>query len=117
MRKKQIINKRSLKHLEVCKKHGPLSSSDADMQMLNQLKTYQLLAAIRYLRKTIAPNIKEKRRIKTDDKIYFENFSDIELRQQIKDVIRPTNNMDHHRDQIDQALYKLFCPQMDHAHH
>ena len=30
--------------------------------------------------------ISEKRRIKTDDKIYFEMFSDIELREQIKDT-------------------------------
>ena len=106
MLKKQNINKRNLKLLQAYKKHE-LSSSYADMQMLNQLKTDQLLVEIRYLRTTIPPNIKEKRRIKTDDKIYFEKFSDIELRQQIKYVLRPTNNMDQDRDQIDQALKKV----------
>ena len=75
--KKQNINKRSLKFLKICKKHGgPLSSSNADMKMMNKLDTAQpqLLAVVCHLRTTIAPNIKEKRRIKSDDKIFLRMF-------------------------------------------
>ena len=42
------------------------------MQMLNQLKTDQLLAEIRY---QIVPNIKEKRQNKTDEILHYDTLN------------------------------------------
>ena len=78
--KKKKSNERCLKLLEECKKHGgPITSSDKDVRTLQALSKKELLNEVRYLRMTIAPNIKEKRRDQSGDKYKFECFTEEEL--------------------------------------
>ena len=104
--RKKKLNQRSLKLLNQCKTHaGPLSSSDKDMDLLSKLSTKELILEVRYLRTTIGPNIKEKRRIRdSNGKYKFEKFSDDELRMQIKSVLRPEVNAEQDLEQLNQIL-------------
>ena len=71
--------------LEECKKHGgPLTVSD--INKLDNLSDKQVETEAAYLKKTIAPNIRFKRKV--DKK--FVKFSTEELKQQIRDVIKPS---------------------------
>ena len=58
--------------------------------------TKDLLLQIAYLRCTIAPNIREKRKVGN----HFETFSDEELRRQILDAIKPSGEMEDDADSI-----------------
>ena len=113
--RKKKINQRSLKLLHECKVHGgPLSSSEDDMKLLQTLKTKELLLEVRYLRTTIGPNIKEKRRIKDSaGKYKFEKFSDDELRIQIKSVLRPEINLEQDKDKLNEILQEILGIQDD----
>ena len=75
--------------LETCKSHGgPVTPQS--LNVLDSLNTKQLVNEVAYLRATIAPDIKQKRRIRLQSgKFKMENFSDNELRVNIKNVIQP----------------------------
>lgn len=91
MKKKKSI--RVIKLLESCKSHGgPVTPSS--LGLLDQLKSKDLLLEVGYLRATIAPDIKQKRRIRLDTgKFKMENFSDQELRTSIRNSVNPESNL------------------------
>ena len=61
IRKKQKKNEKCLLLLEQVKLHGgPISMND--LNKLDQLSEKELLSEVRYLRQTLAPNIREKRK-------------------------------------------------------
>ena len=63
--KKKKRNERSLLLLEKCKEHsGPVTMNTTDM--LEKFSEPQLVLEVRYLRSTLAPNIRE--RVKVDKK-------------------------------------------------
>ena len=76
------------------KKNGPVTVNDTDR--LDVMCTKDLLLQIAYLRCTIAPNIREKRKVGN----HFETFSDEELRRQILDAIKPSGEMEDDVDSI-----------------
>ena len=93
--KKERKNARSLELLEkLKKKNGPVTVNDTDR--LDVMCTKDLLLQIAYLRCTIAPNIREKRKVGN----HFETFSDEELRRQILDAIKPSGEMEDDVDSI-----------------
>ena len=54
-------------------------------EILDSLSAQQLVTEVRYLRVTLAPNIREK--VKVDDK--FRNLTKTELKNEILKVINP----------------------------
>lgn len=98
IRRKQKKTERCFKLLEQVKLHGgPISHADLDI--IDKLTDEQLLSEIRYLRHTIAPNIREKRKVGKK----FEKFSGEELRNQILNVLKPENECDA---DIEMLLYE-----------
>ena len=82
-----------LTNLAECKKHkGPLTAFD--IKRIDDLNDDQVLLEAGYLKKTIAPNIRIKR--KEGKKMI--NFTIDELKLQIRDVILPSSkaNTDVH---------------------
>lgn len=72
--KKQRKNKRMLEVFETVKEHGgPVT--EKTIYMLNNLSDEEILKEVRFLRVTVAPNIREKRKV--DNK--FVKFSRQEL--------------------------------------
>ena len=70
--------------LQRCKMHGgPLTIED--IERIDTLNDEQVNAEASYLKKTISPNIRFKRKVGNK----FINFTTEELRQQIKDAIKP----------------------------
>ena len=77
-RKKIDKNKKIFENLELCKKHnGPLKRST--LHMLDSLYDDQIMAEAKYLKKTIAPNLRFKRLEGT----HLINFSIDQIKQQI----------------------------------
>ena len=86
---KQKKLRRSLKLLDVVKLHGgPVTEEDLDK--INLLTDKQLLAEIAYLRVTIAPDIRQKRKLASGK---FETFKHDELKSQIRNAIKPEKSM------------------------
>ena len=84
IRRKLRKNEKCMKLLDEVKKHGgPISPDNLD-----QLEVYseaEVLKEIKYLRQTIAPNIREKRKVGNR----FVKYTKEELVQQIKSVLKP----------------------------
>ena len=77
--------RRSLKLLDLVKLHGgPVTEEDIDK--INHLTDKQLLAEIAYLRVTIAPDIRQKRKLANGK---FETFKHEELISQIRNAVKP----------------------------
>ena len=87
--------------LEVCKNHGgPVTPST--VEWLDRLNEKQLLSEIGYLRLTICPDIGQKRRVKAaNGKYRFQKFTVPELRNSIKQVLKPESKV---TDDIDELL-------------
>ena len=82
---KQKKLRRSLKLLESVKLHGgPIT--EQEIVKLDSLTDKQLLSEIGYLRATIAPDIKQKRKLPSGK---FETFPRAELIGQIRNAIKP----------------------------
>ena len=92
--KKQKVQK-ILKVLEACKIHGgPITMTN--LNLLETLKEKELILETSFLRATVAPNIRQKRRIKSTDssKSYtYEKFTEEELRIAIRNVIKPEDDV------------------------
>ena len=87
IRKKQKKNEKCLLMLEQVKLHGgPIGMNELDK--LEKMTEKELLSEVRYLRQTLAPNIREKRKVGTK----FVKFSIEELKNQILNVLRPEND-------------------------
>lgn len=109
VKKEELKRKKSQKTinlLEKCKEHGgPITPNS--IQMMTKLTENQLLSEIAYLRVTIAPDIRQKRRVKNDHgQFTYEKFSIPELQQSIKTVIKPEGNVSKN---IDSLLKDAFC--------
>ena len=84
IRKKLKKNEKCLKLLDEVKQHGgPVSPND--LHKLDDLSEAEVLKEVRYLRMTIAPNIREKRKVENK----FVKYTKSELIEQIKSVLRP----------------------------
>ena len=91
---KEEMKKRSttkvMKNLEVCKQHsGPLT--EIDIERLSGLTDEQVLAEAIYLKHTIAPNIRLKRK----EGSHFVKYGREELIRQIREAVYPTGQVDH----------------------
>ncbi|ESO93019.1 hypothetical protein LOTGIDRAFT_162043 [Lottia gigantea] len=82
-------NIKILQVLETCKRHGgPVTSST--IPLLERLDQRELLKEIFYLRNIVAPDIRQKKRVKCDTGNFtYETFSEKELRQIIKCTVSP----------------------------
>ena len=61
--------------------------------LVDTLKEKELISEIGYLRATVAPDIRQMRRVKVDRKFKMMKFSCDELRQSIKNGIKPESNL------------------------
>ena len=76
--------------LDKCKAHGgPVTLSS--LNILDKLSETQLSTEISYLRHTIAPDIKQKQRIKVEGRYKMQKFTNTELIQNIKNAVHPTD--------------------------
>ncbi|KAK6168582.1 hypothetical protein SNE40_019783 [Patella caerulea] len=103
MKKKK--HERSLKLLETYKEHGgPITENT--LNLLGELTERQLLAEVGYLRVTLAPDIRQKRRIRSDcGKYKMQSFSKDELKSAIRNVIKPESDVSN---DIDRLLLSVF---------
>ena len=95
-KKEKLRAKKSTKTiaaLERCREHnGPLTPNS--LTIINKLTEKQLLDEIAYLRLTVIPDIRQKRRVKGDGvKFRMEKFSLNELKASIKDALKPEDNV------------------------
>lgn len=85
-RMKERMNGKLMENLEACKAHGgPITKND--LHKLDSLTYEELSLEVGYLKKTIAPKLRFRRKV--DNK--FVKYSAEQLRQQLRDVIKPTN--------------------------
>ena len=102
MAKKELKKKkqaRTSKLLDTCKDHGgPVTPKF--LALVDSLNEKQLIAEIGYLRVTIAPNIRQMRRIKVDGKLKNVNLSLQELRQSIKNAVQPESDISNDIDTL-----------------
>jgi len=102
LKKEEMKIKKSLKvlkQMDVCKDHGgPLSPNS--LYLLDNLSEKQLIAEVVYLRLTIAPNIRQMRRIKVDGKYKMEKFKADELKTSIRNAIQPVDNVERDVDTL-----------------
>ena len=76
------------------------------IELLESLTEQELLTEISYLRNTVAPNIRQRRRVKTDDGKYkMEKFSTCELKTSIRNAVKPENEL---VNDINQLLKSIF---------
>ena len=81
-----------LKILEECKLHnGPVTV--CDIKCIEQLSEKELLAEVKYLRATIAPSIRQMRRRNVDGEQQMEKFSEDDLGQASKNIIKPESDV------------------------
>ena len=84
-----------LEVFETVKEHGgPVTEKTIDM--LNNLSDEEILKEVRFLRVTVAPNIREKRKV--DNK--FVKFSRQELISQIENVLKPEDDLSKDVDEL-----------------
>lgn len=90
---KEKKTRKTLAVLEICKQHGgPITPTSLDL--LSKLNGKQLLDEISYLRMTIAPDIRQKRRVKAGEgKFKMEKFTVNELQTSIRNALRPEANV------------------------
>ena len=103
---KRKKNLRLLQTVDICKQHGgPLTISS--LELLESLSDKELLSEIVYLRLTIAPNIRQQRRVKdsTSGKFRVEKFTPEELRTSIRNAIQPEEGADK---DVEGLLLKVF---------
>ena len=98
LKKKEELKKkkqaRVYKLIDECKKHGgPLTVTS--LSLVNILTSDQLISEISYLRATTSPNIRQQRRVKLDNgRFKMERFSVPELKDQVKNAIKPESQLD-----------------------
>ena len=81
---------RTLKILEKLKKHGgPITADSIDL--LDNLSEDQLVAEVTYLKLTIAPDLKLKKRVRNNETNKFQmiKIPVHQLRQSIQGVVKP----------------------------
>jgi len=98
---KKKKNTRLLNTIQTCKKHkGPLTPDS--LYLLSTLSEKELLAEVTYLRLTVAPDIRQQRRVKDGaGKFRTQKFSLTELHNSIKNAIKPDESV---QDNINELL-------------
>lgn len=97
---KQKKMHRSISLLEKCKHHGGPVTPES-ISRLHQMTQKELLTEIGYIRATISPDIREKRRIKLDNgRFKFQTFSNPELIRSITDVIKLENRVENNVESL-----------------
>jgi hypothetical protein len=95
LKKAELKQKKAVriqKLLDSCKAHGgPLTASS--LEHMYGLSEKELLHEIAYIRVTIAPDIKQMKRIVVDGKIKMQKFSVDQLREQIKNTLKPESDL------------------------
>ena len=105
-KKKMKIREKLNLALEQCKKHGgPLTTQDIDR--LDQLDYSQTVSEATYLKRTTAPNIRLKRKVGSK----FVNFTEYELKRQIRKAVKPQCNATKDVEQL--LLNNLFKHQLE----
>ena len=100
-KKKAVIREKLYTNLEKCKKHGgPLTIND--IKKLDTLNYAKTVLEASYLKKTTAPNIRLKRKV--DNK--FIKFTEEELKQQIRDAIKPQCDVTRNIEQLLLGVFK-----------
>ena len=101
-KKKKAKRAKAMKHLEEIKSwRGPVS--ETSLESLDSLNEKQLLSEVRYLRATVAPNIREKR--KEGNK--FVKFSKEQLIFQIRNSIKPMSDGVHDVEGLLSSVFGL----------
>ena len=96
-----MIREKLYTNLEKCKKHGgPLTIND--IKKLDTLNYAKTVLEASYLKKTTAPNIRLKRKV--DNK--FIKFTEEELKQQIRDAIKPQCDVTRNIEQLLLGVFK-----------
>ena len=109
LRKKEQLKKRKgeklLEILGKCKCHGGPITPD-EISILDKLSEKELLLEISYLRLTVAPNIRQRRRVTLPTGKYkYENLSILELKTSIQNAVKPESDL---RNDINQLLKSVF---------
>ena len=107
-KKRTAQKKKSEKLLEIfkiCKSHaGPVTPGE--INILDNLSEKQLLLEISYLRLTVAPNIRQRRRVTLPSGKYtYEKLTIPELKTSIQNAVKPENDL---RNDINQLLKSVF---------
>ena len=94
-----------LEILKNCKSHaGPVTPGE--INILDNLSEKQLLLEISYLRLTVAPNIRQRRRVTLPSGKYtYEKLTIPELKISIQNAVKPENDL---RNDINQLLKSVF---------
>lgn len=90
-RKQELKKKKVVKVLETlksCKRHGGPVTEDS-VHILDDLTEKQLLLETCYLRYTVSPDIRQKRRVLVDGRYRYQTFTKAELKRSIMSVVKP----------------------------
>lgn len=99
-----------LKLMQDCIGHGgPVNIKNVD-ELLPKLKLEEVLNEIRLLRLTVAPDIRQQRKIKTPTGSKVEKFGLQELQGSIRSAIAPANNV---TNSVEALLKSLAAPKTD----
>ena len=107
-KKEQLKKKKSEKLLEIlrkCKSHsGPVTPDE--INLLDNLSENELLLEISYLRLTVAPHIRQRRRITLPSGKYkYEKLTIPELKTSIQNAVKPESVL---RNDISELLKSVF---------
>lgn len=114
LQKKEMLKKKksekTLKILTQCKKHGGPISAD-DLNLLDKLDEKSLLLEISYLRLTITPDIRQRRKVKLPNgKFKFLKYSVYELKTAIRNAVKPENNLQDNVDTLLKSVLQQSLP-------
>ena len=103
---KRKKNLRLLQTMDICKQHGG-PFTDNNLELFESLSEKQLISEIVFLRFTVAPNIRQQRRVKDSNtgKFRVEKFTAEELHTSIRNAIKPEDEVDKN---VDGLLLKIF---------
>ena len=107
--KEELKGKKNLWLLQIigiCKQHGrPLTENN--LELVESLSKKQLISEIVFPRLTVAPNIRQQRRVNDSNtgKFRVEKFTAEELCTSIRNAIKPKDEVDKN---VDGQLLKIF---------
>ena len=104
---KRKKNLRLLQTIDICKQHGG-HLTDNNLELVESLSEKQLVSEIVFLPLTVAPNIRQQRRVKDSNtgKFRVEKFTAEELRTSIRNAIKLADEVDKN---VDGLLLKIFA--------
>ena len=110
LKKKEALKKkkeqRMFKLLDLCKSHGgPVT--DSSLGLIDTLNEKQLINEICYLRATVAPNIRQQKRIQIEGKYKMKKFSKDELKIEIKNAIKPEIELNKTVEKLLKAAFEI----------